>query len=749
MYSIDPRPDAGTLPSGLRSHRRHVGLAVVLAWLGALSVARAGTDSATAAAPTSLVQAPTSGTMDAATATGTDEDITRLSAVNVTSQATDLQAVDTGATRLPLTIRETPQSVSVISRQTLDDFALNDINAVLDRTTGVTVDRVETDRTEYIARGFEISNFLVDGLGMPFTDNIQNGSLDTSVYERIEVLRGANGLLSFTGNPSATVNFIRKRPTAEAQGSVGIELGSWADHRAQADLSGPLNASRSVRGRLVAADEESDSYLDRYHRRIKVIDGIVEADLRPGSTLSAGITGQKSKPRGVMWGALPLYYTDGTPTHYDRSTSTAADWSYWNVSDVRSFVEFNQDLGHEWTLKSALDYRRITQEGDLFYVYGTPDRLTGRGLYSYPSRYGSAEKQYVGDVYASGPFELGGQRHELVVGANWARSDVSQLSRYAFGSIGLPLPPLEDWTGDFPRPDFDQGYTGRAHFRNERQSGYVTVRWSLGDTLKLITGSALTHVSADGANYGVPHVYNHTDDTPFIGAVYDFAPHYSLYASYAKLFNPQNQTDVNNRVLDPVTGANLEAGIKGAWYDDRLNATFALFRTRQDNLADYAGHSLATNQDYYRGIDAIAKGYEFEISGQLSDDWRLSGGYTQLGIVDPDGHNVRTYVPRRTLRLLSTWRLPATGLKFGTALRWQDDIRRDQAAQTADGQEIFSRQGSYLVLDLMAGYDFAPGWNATLNIDNVTDRKYLVSLYETQSFYAAPRSYRLDLTYRF
>ncbi|RAO77032.1 TonB-dependent siderophore receptor [Dyella jiangningensis] len=659
-----------------------------------------------------------------------------------TTKATD------SATRLSLSMRETPQSMSVVTRQQMDDFGLNNINAVLDNTTGVNVERVETDRTYYSARGFDVTNFLMDGVGLPFADGNQQGDIDTAVYERVEVLRGANGLLSFTGNPSATINFVRKRPTADFQGDVGVTVGSWDNRRLDVDLSGPLNESHSVRGRLVAADQDTDSYLDRYNLRKQVISGIVDADLTSSTLLTAGVTYQKNKTHGGMWGALPLYNTDGTATDYDRSTSTSADWSHWNIADTRSFVELTQELGSEWRLKAALNYRRVTEDSNLFYVYGTPDAQTGLGLFSYPSAYDSTEKQYVADLYATGPFDLAGRRHELVVGANWAKDDVHQLSGYGVG-IGTPLPPLGEWTGNYPMPPFD-AYYGNGDFHIKRKSLYATARWSLADPLTLITGASLVHVEETGVNYGTPSNYRKTETTPFVGAVYDLSKNYSLYVSYAKLFNPQTQTDVNNKVLDPVTGANLEAGIKGEWYEGRLNATFALFRTRQDGLAEYAGHNLATNQDYYTGIDATAKGFEFDVSGQLTDHWQLSGGYTQLGLRDPDGANVRTYVPRRTFRLSTVYRVPALeGLRVGATLRWQDRIYRDQQDVALDGSEIYTTQGSYAVIGLMAGYDFNPHWSATFNIDNVTDRKVITSLYWSQGFYSAPRNYMLNVRYRF
>ncbi|HET6433674.1 TonB-dependent siderophore receptor [Dyella sp.] len=657
-------------------------------------------------------------------------------------------AAQTSATRLPLSIRETPQSVSVITRAQMDDFGLDSANDVLARTTGINVEKIETDRTYYSARGFDITNFLVDGLGLPFTSGGQQGDIDTAVYDHIEVLRGANGLLSFTGNPSATVNFVRKRPTAELQGNVGVTVGSWNHRRVDLDLSGAMNRSASVRGRFVAVDQDSDSYLDRYTTHKHVLSGIAEADLADDTMLTAGITWQRDKSKDPMWGALALYNTDGSPTHYDRATNPAADWSYWNIDDTRSFVQLDQGLGNDWHLKAALNHRRLSNASELFYIYGTPDAGTGLGLFSYPSRYTGVERQDYADLFASGPFSLGGRTHQLVIGANWARDTNQERSDYS-ADIGTPLPDIDRWTGNYPRPAFD-AYSDGSHFRTRRQSAYVTARWSLGEPLTLITGDSITRIHSDGLSYGVAHAYQQTRSTPYAGLVYDLGAHYSAYASYAAIFNPQTETDAGHRVLDPITGSNVEAGIKGAWFDQRLNATAAVFRTRQNNFAEYAGFHADTGQSYYRGTDAIAKGWELDVAGSLTRNWELSAGYTQLQIDTPEGADARTYVPRRTLRVSSSVRVAAVdGLKVGGSLRWQSAISRDQAALDPAGNEIYTRQGSYALVGLMARYDFNQAWSATLNLDNVTGRKYINSLYWAQGYYGAPASAMLRVDWRF
>jgi outer membrane receptor for ferric coprogen and ferric-rhodotorulic acid len=215
------------------------------------------------------------------------------------------------ATRLNLSPRET-QAVSVVTHAKMEDFNLNTINDVLANTTGVTVEKVETNRTYYTARGFDITNFQMDGIGVPMTYSLQYGDIDMAMFDRVEIVRGANGLSSSTGNPSATVNFIRKRPTDDFQASAGLTIGSWNTKRLDVDVSGPLNEAGTVTGRVVAAHEDGHSYLDRYQPSRDVFYGVLENKLSDKTTLTLGYSYQKEDGKGAMWGALPMSYTDGT-----------------------------------------------------------------------------------------------------------------------------------------------------------------------------------------------------------------------------------------------------------------------------------------------------------------------------------------------------------------------------------------------------------------------------------------------------
>lgn len=678
---------------------------------------------------------------------GTPSDATDLDRVVVseTRQAGYTPSPSAAGTGLALTPRETPQSVSTITRAQLDDFGLDNLNDALESTTGIGVERVETSRTYYTARGFDITNFQFDGVGVPLPYGIQNGDIDTTAYERIEVLRGANGLMSGTGNPSATINFVRKRPRAAFGGSVSATFGRWDRRRVDADVSTPLG-SGAVRARVAAAHEDGDSYLDRYALEKSAAYGVVEADLGERTRVTAGVSHQDNNVDSPLWGALPLFYSDGTQTGYDRSTSTAADWSFWDTRDTRAFAELAHDLGNGWAFTGTLTHHDKREDAEIFYVYGTPVRETGLGLFSYPSAYAGRERFTYGDVRASGGFELGGRRHELVFGLTAADGNVREVSAYG-NDIGTPLPPLEDFEGTYPKPAFDAFFDG-SDFEFRRETLYATARWSLGDNVKVITGANHARVRMDGTGYGTPKQARASRTTPFAGVVWDVARDYSLYASYGGIFAQQYQLDVGGAPLDPVEGTSGEAGIKGEWFGGRLNASAAAFRVTQDNLALALPFDPALGRTAYTGEDTRSNGVELDIAGELGGTWSLAAGYTRLDVEDDAGNDSRTYVPRSLLRASAVANVAAVpGLRVGGSVRWQDDIHRE--ALLADGSAARIRQDAYAVVGLMAGYRAARGWEATLNIDNVTNEKYLASLYWEQGYYAAPRSVSLTLGYRF
>ena len=193
-----------------------------------------------------------------------------------------------GATGLDLSLRQTPQSVTVVPAARIQEFGLSDANQLLATIPGINVEADETDRTYYNSRGFDIINFQVDGVGQPLDWGLQVGALDTAIYDRVEAIRGATGMLTGTGNPSATINYIRKRPTRTFQSELSAGYGSWNDLRLTADVSGPLNRNGTLAGRLVYARTNTDSYLDDYSVDRNVYYGVLSYDLTPKLKLTGG-----------------------------------------------------------------------------------------------------------------------------------------------------------------------------------------------------------------------------------------------------------------------------------------------------------------------------------------------------------------------------------------------------------------------------------------------------------------------------
>lgn len=654
------------------------------------------------------------------------------------------------ATKLNLTPRQTPQSVSSITRAQLDDFQLNSINDALKSTPGISVEEVETDRTYFTARGFDITNFQYDGIGVPFVYGNLDGDIDTAVFERIEVVRGANGLMSGTGNPSATINFVRKRPTATPQAQVDLTVGSWDKRRIDTDVSGALTESGNVRARAVYANENKNSYLDRYSREKNMFHGVVEVDLNDSTLFTLGHTLQKSDANSPMWGALPTAYQDGSETDYSRSTSSSADWSYWNNQENRTFAELAHEFAGGWQAKAVLTHAQKKGDGRLFYVYGTPNQDTGAGLYSYPSLYEDKNTQNIVDVYASGPFSLAGREHELVLGASWAKSELEDVSRYGQG-IGTALPALENWTGDYPMPAFDSAIDG-SEFTDKTKSVYSAARFSLTEQLALTVGARATELKSDGTTYGTDKSRKDDDITPYAGLVYDLSEAYSVYASYTEIFDPQAKLDATGSRLAPVEGESYEVGFKAELLDDRLNLSLAKFQTKQSNLAESAGY--VGIQQVYRGVDFLSEGYEFELSGELLPGWQASAGYTFVDIQDDQHNHGKRYIPKHLLRATTSYRVPGLEqLKVGASLSWQDAIKRDVALTGDDGYTAIGsaevEQEAYALLNLMANYEFDQNWSAAVNLNNVTNEKYLTSLYWDQAYYGAPRNASLSVSWKY
>jgi outer membrane receptor for ferric coprogen and ferric-rhodotorulic acid len=705
-----------------------------------------------------------------------DDGVLQLGATTISGQALDattegIHSYTTGstssATGLPLSIRETPQSVTVITRQQMDDRGVQSVGDALRNTPGISTQKYDSDRTEFSTRGFAITNFQYDGINIPYDgvygENPANGD-DASSLDRIEIVKGATGLMTGAGDPSATVNLIRKKPTKEFKASISGTVGSWDAYRSVGDISGSLNDSGSVRGRFVGAYSDKNSYQDHYSQKKDLFYGILEADLTPDTLLTFGVDKSSATPRGSSWTGNPVYFSDGGRTDFPRHFNPGADWSRRDFDDITYFASLEQALANDWKFKATFDQKTTDHDTRLASASGgNPDRATGEGMFLYWGRWEGHRVQNTADVNVSGPFTLGGREHELTAGfmASHSRQTGATFDTSAFATVPGSI---YDWNGDLPEQNFPKN---GKYERTQSQNGlYLATRLHATDDLSIILGSRLSTYKYNedysyypGAGLDDTHASykEHGVVTPYAGVVYDLDDTYSAYASYTSIYQPQTYKDINGSTLAPVEGDSYEAGLKAAYFDGRLNASLAFFRIEQDGVAESIGTNPVTNEGIYKAIDgATTKGVELELAGEVTDGWNVSAGYTYARTRDADeqrifGFPLSTSKPEHVVRTFTTYRLPGAldQVTIGGGISWQSAFYGKIYSPTV-GDYTRIKQGGYTLVDLMSRYQFNENLSFTVNANNVFDKRYLTGLgnFDT-TYYGEPRNVMLTTTWDF
>ncbi|MDC4434616.1 TonB-dependent siderophore receptor [Acinetobacter baumannii] len=651
------------------------------------------------------------------------------------------------ATKLNIEAKETPQTINVVTRQQIEDFGLTSTRDVLRNTPGVTVSNQETERTTYMARGFEISNILTDGVGFPLSGyNYNNTNPDTYFYDRVEVVKGADSLTNAFGDPSATINNIRKRPTQEFQASGGVSYGSWDTQRYEADVSGSILPSGKVRGRIMGYEQTGDSYLDRYSAEKNGFAGIVEADLTDSTLLTAGYSQEQNKPNANNWGALPLLDANGKQISYDRSYNPNPDWAHWDNETQNAFVELKQKLNDQWNAKLTYNYLDTKHNSRLLYYYGYP-KADGSGVSLTPWGGQEHQEKHAVDFNLEGTYKLFNREHEATLGYSYVRNH--QQDKQSTGTINdsnVIKSTTTDWASWTPQSITWSDFTEAANYKQNINSIYAATRLHLNEDLKLLLGANYVQAESKGESYNSPMSYSESKVSPYVGLTYNFTPEYTGYMSYTSIFRPQTGIDKDtNQALKPIEGKSYEMGVKSSWLDDRLTGTLSVFKTEQNNypLRNSDGNPLNRKVPT---SDLESQGVEVGLSGQITDNVNLSFGYAQFSIKDTkNGGEARTYNPNQTLNLLTTYTPPVLPkLKVGAGLQWQDGIKLYDS--NVNGT---IKQDAYALVNLMASYEVNDHITLQANGNNIFDKKYLNSFPDGQAFYGALANYTVAVKFKY
>lgn len=753
--SFVPQLVAGKRTNGLQGdYDAAAGLQALLAGTGLEAVARPGGIYVLQAQAQAAAAAPSAAAAPERDLTPQEVTIVGVASRDGTTEGSgSYQArFNNTATRLTLSARETPQTITTITRQQIEDAGLTSLDEALKTVSGIFSQEQGTAGGSYYSRGFTLQA-QVDGLATPAGINSGNRApkFDNAFVDRVEVLQGAAGLLTGAGAPGGTVNSVRKRPTDAFQAQAEVQLGSWDARRVVGDVSGALVESGRVRARLVALHDKSDSFVDYVYRDRNAAYGIVEADLAPGTTISASI--QYQQDDSLNYYGAP-YAADGSDVGLPRS----AFWGDVDYRLVRDYTIYTagltQQLAGEWQLKASYSRQKMLNNIDNFNSFtGSLNPATGGGLsISRIGRSTSVMHVDTADVYASGPFSLLGRRHELALGANGAVYRDEATGTGSTAAIPINLHTF-DPTAFGP---VGNGNPTRSKSKTTNIGLYGVARWSLLDTLKLITGLRSSDYKSENALTGRVAPKETGEITPYAGVIYDLDAQYSAYASYSDIFNPTTNRSVDGNVLDPVVGANYEVGIKGELLDKRLNVSAAMFRLEQSNLS-VRDDSVPVDPGnacggtcYTAAGEVVSQGVDLGVNGKVGANLNVAAGYTYVDAeykAGPQrGQRFGAEQPQHSVRLAANYKLPDTAWSFGGNLAGSSKIFRTGGAGAAAWT---IRQGSLVLVGVNAKYQITPQTQALLVVSNLLDRNYRSLYLLNHSPYGEPRRLSVNLKHTF
>lgn len=665
------------------------------------------------------------------------------------------------AAKFALAPRDTPQTVAVITDQVIDDFQLTDVHDVLQAAPFVSI---QTERSPGVwfatTRGTEELNVQFDGIPGP-SSILNRGAipLDTAFIDRTEILYGAQGLLAGAGGAGGIINIVRKMPTEDLHFGAEAGIDSRGSARFVGDASGPLTASGRVRGRLIGVVDDQDSFVDDAWFRRNSLYGVVEADVRNGTTLALGGLYVDYEASTANAYGLPARI-DGSFLDLPRSTNLGADWGRDARRARVASLKLDQTLPGDWRLRGALSYAesrsRLTEaipQGP--FLPGSDNEYVVQA-----QREGWETTTWSLDAYAAGTARLFGRDHEIMVGLNGLHDREHTIGGYWVEGIAndrgessvLQVSHAFDHDpGSVPRPGADDWFQAWGPWTSttEQVGTYAAGRFSLAGPAHLILGARATWWAYrdDG-----PDSVRETAVTPYAALTYEVSSWGTVYASYSRIFDPNTITDANLRVLPPKEGHTYEVGVKGSFFENRLDASAAVYRLDQTNLPeDDLAAPMVCNGWYCSKPSGrvISDGVDLSVSGQITPDWSILAGYSYVSSeLNDTGAPFSTLYPQHIVKVSTAYALPGDRWTIGAQARYQSEIySRGELTSGEDTVAYEVAQPGYTVVDVMARYRISERAALQLNVENLFDKTYFdgISWPRHGNTYGAPRTATLTL----
>ncbi|MEM9060856.1 MAG: TonB-dependent siderophore receptor [Pseudomonadota bacterium] len=643
--------------------------------------------------------------------------------------------------RQPQELREVPQTVNVITRQRLDDAAATTIEEAAYTLPGLTTATGDGFMGSLYARGQEVFQYYVDGAQRPFL-SIYGTAPDLFFFDRVEVVSGPSGVFQGSGEPVGTLNLVRKRPLDEQVLTLGSEVNTFGGYRGELDFSTPFTEDNSVRGRFAFIAEQGESFTDFVEQDRYGGYGTVEIDIGDSTTFAFGTIIEHVDRAG--YSGLPTF-TDGRLLDVPRDTFIGSLYDASDTDTIEFFAELEHEFDYGGVAKATV--RHYDRETNLLSALPSSgvDPATGDfTMFNFAREF--EENDLFADINLTSPFAFGEVTGEVVVGADFTRSEQDFKQNFDFSIPPQNLATFDPFSLVQPAVNFPgvgPGFRLNMVTETSEYGFYAQGRAEVLPGLKINVGGRYSIYEFEEKDTGRDLIRGEAEETnfaPYAGITYDVTDNITLYGSFASIFQPQPFAPLAaGGQVEPRKGRQLEGGIKAEFFNGDLQAQASYYRIRDKNRAV----DDPANLGFFLGTEeARTEGLEFTLAGSPIEGLELSVGFVHVNtelLTDPSPENSFVAFGKYTFEegFLD-------GLSLGAG------VRAASGFDNLSGTTFIEAPG-YTVFDALVGYELTENVAAQLNVRNLLDRTYYdrVNQVSRGNFFGEPLNATLRLTATF
>lgn len=656
------------------------------------------------------------------------------------------------ASRDGKSLREQPQSTTIITARVLEDQQVQSISQALRNASGSTVSGSVQGTPGYTIRGF-VAQPTSGGLATPVgnTQPVAN-------IERIEVLKGPAALLSGSGSLGGVVNIVSKRPTTESLLDITAEIASYNEKKLIIDASTALDPAKHFSARLVLQADGATRAPQGYDGRF---DNLIAPSIRFKNGVSDFTVGGQGSDTYVPLQRFAYFLTSASvPADvskvgtfkglFDRRVGPAD--SGFRAQEQRVWFDATQKVTPWLTVSSRGIHTglqlRIKVDGPV------SEATNGSAAFQRTDDNQLTVSDAI-DNFARLQFGAGAVRNTLVAGYNYSRFRSSQISAAPTANTLFPVTDINTSNLSFePFPPATTFYNSSI----SKQNGfYAQDTLDLFGRLHVVAGVRHSTFDTSGIvvryRRGVPTTTVSTPvrykaTTPSFGAVFDVTSNLSVYGNYIEGFVPSNAMAADGSLLPPTTSTNIEGGAKLDLLHGRLALVASYYRLRQYNVPLF--DPVLRYSTLIEGQQS--KGFEADVRGQITRGWQIVSTFSAAGYKYLDASQQSRVVlrqPKHRASLFTTYELqggPLRGLGAGVGVYYNSS---SYAGQTTAAAPVPAIVPASTQIDANAFYTIGKV-RLNLGVSNLLDRTiYSPSATTSYVLVQPPRMFRLSATYRF